>query len=103
MRLFVLACSLVCWFSCQPLLAQEEDDPTAGEAVVNPDTGETDSSPVETDSPSETAGDGHAGGGHDDPNATNPFVIDPDLAICTGIVFVLLVLVLSKYSLGANR
>ena len=46
----------------------------------------------------------HGSGAHGahahDPNATNPLVVDPDLAIATGIVFVLLFVVLSKFAWG---
>jgi len=44
-------------------------------------------------------GDAHGAHAHD-PNATNPLVVDPDLAIATGIVFVLLFVVLSKFAWG---
>ena len=42
-------------------------------------------------------GHGHGAEGHAEPN-TNPLSIDPDLAICTAIVFVLLLLFLGKFA-----
>jgi len=59
----------------------------------------------EGDSPPEGAAEVHkkhdkeAGGGGHVPN-TNPLSIDPDLAICTAIVFLLLFAILAKFAWG---
>ncbi|MCG8448449.1 MAG: F0F1 ATP synthase subunit B [Pirellulales bacterium] len=45
--------------------------------------------------PHQAAGDGHASPGAGDPN---PLAVDPDLAIWTGVVFALLLYLLSKFA-----
>ena len=110
MRLFVLAFSLVCWCSCQVLLADEaQSSPAEQEASHGESSGDQTASDAEaSDAESSVHADdaAHDDGAHGDaahahdPNATNPFVVDPDLAIATGIVFVLLFLVLSKFAWG---
>lgn len=125
MRLFVLAFSLVCWCSCQILVAEEAEtvketgQAEAGHSDTSDDSGQDhaggdhdgaahedgDHVSGDHDGGSHEADAGHSGHGngdshaHDD-SATNPFVMDPDLAIATGIVFVLLFLVLSKFAWG---
>ena len=83
---WVVAITLLLWQSVgMPAFAAAEGDADAGHSVEHTE-----------------GAHGHAEDGHGDSHAanTNLLSVDPDLAICTAIVFLLLMAILTKFAWG---
>jgi len=83
--LMLLAFGLVAWSVCPAMAAEHED--SHAEAVH------------EEDAHGESAHDAHGAGAHGEAKGDpNPLAVDLDLAVWTGVVFVVLLSVLSKFA-----
>ncbi len=83
----LLTCSVLATASPAPLRGDEAEVSSQADMQTNATHGET--------------GHGETGhGGADHAPGTNPMVVDPDLALVTAIIFVLLLLVLWKFAWG---